>query len=141
MKRPRIKRRANYVFIPAAHIPMDEVLRVCPLPPQLREFLPVIRGPLGQAILSAIAACLTEGFTHDQLELVVKQVVEFYTQSYHRCNACHNWCDESTAGAVVVDGAFTITALCPNCAKLAASGRATPAMSRNMQDHVFGGGE
>ncbi len=142
MARPKIKRNhKDYRFIPAPTIPAGEVLKYCPLPAELADFAPVLQGPLGTAILTAIGAALAEGFSRKQLTQVVERVVEFYTQPYHRCNACFAWSDESTAGAMIIDGRFVITAVCPKCAKLGRAGRATEDMARNMQDHVFGGVE
>lgn len=142
MARPKLKRNhKNYSFIPAPTIPAGEVLKRCPLPAELRHLEPMLNGPFGTAILTTVGAALAEGFSMAEMERTIEQVVEFYTQSYHRCNACLNWTDESTAGAMIVDGRFVITAVCPKCAKLGRAGRATEAMARNMQDHVFGGVE
>lgn len=142
MARPKIKRNhRNYRFIPASEIPAGEVLKHCPLPDELRHLEPMIDGPLGTAILTAIGAALAEGFSRAQLSQVVASVVEFYTQSHHRCAACFNWTDESTAGAIIVDGRFVVTALCPKCVAAGRAGRATESMARNLQAHVFGGAE
>ena len=141
MARPKLKRNhKNYSFIPAPTIPAGEVLKYCPLPAELADFAPVLQGPLGTAILTAIGAALAEGFSRSQLQDVVTAVVEFYTQSYHRCAACFNWTDESTAGALIVDGRFIVTAICPACAAAGRAGCATESMARNMREHVFGEG-
>lgn len=137
MKTPRIKRRAQY--IPAPAIPIDEFLKHCPLPPELAHLEPIMRGDFGQNLLTSVWACYAEGFTHAQLENVIRQVVEFYGQKWHRCNACHAWTDDEIAGAMAIDGRFVITVICPKCADLAASGRATEAMTTNMQEYIFGG--
>ena len=142
MARPKIKRNhKNYVFVTAPTIPAGPVSKFCPLPPELRHLAPVLQGPLGTAILTAIGAALAEGFSRSKLEQVVEQVIDFYGQSYHRCNACLNWTDESTAGAVILDGRFVVTAICPKCAAAGRAGRPTAAMTRNVTSHVFGGVE
>lgn len=142
MARPKIKRNHNnYRFVPAPEIPVSEVLKHCPLPKELRQFQPLIDGPFGTAILTAIGAALSEGFSRAQLSQVVEQVVDFYTQEYHRCAACFSWSNESTAGAMIVDGRFVVTAICPKCAAAGRAGRATESMARNLQAHVFGGAE
>lgn len=139
MKKPRIKRnRKNYVFVTAPTIPAGPVLKHCPLPAELRHLEPMINGPFGTAILTGIGAALAEGFSRSKLEQVVEQIIEFYTQSYHRCAACLNWTDESTAGAVIVEGRFVVTALCPKCVAAGRAGRATESMARNMREHVLG---
>lgn len=141
MKKPKLKRNRNYVFIPAIEIPAGEVIKRCPLPAEWRHLEPMLDGPLGTAILTAIGAALSEGFSRAQLSQVVEQVVEFYTQDYHRCAACFCWSNESTAGAMIVDGRFVVTAICPKCAAAGRAGRGTQQMARNLREHVFGGAE
>lgn len=114
-------------------------MKACPLPTELAYLEPVLRGPMGQAMLTSIMACYEEGFSRSQLAVVIQEVISFYAQEYHRCNACHGWTNEPTAGALVIDGRFLITAFCPKCAALGAAGRPTEAMTRNMQEYVFGG--
>lgn len=140
MKKPRIKRnRPAYAFIPAPTIPVDEFLNHCPLPPELAHLETIMRGDFGQNLLTSVVACHAEGFTIAQQEAVVKQVIDFYGQEWHRCNACHNWAKEFTAGAMVIDGRFLISVVCPKCTALAHTGRSTAAMRRNMTAHVLGG--
>lgn len=142
MARPKIKRNhRNYEFVTAPEIPAGPALKRWPLPKELRHLQPLIDGPLGNAILTAIGAALSEGFSRAQLSQVVEKVVEFYTQEYHRCAACFAWSNESTAGALIVDGRFVVTAICPKCAAAGRAGRATESMARNLREHVFGGAE
>lgn len=137
---PKLKRK-KYVFVTAPEIPSGATLNRSPLPPEIAHLRPIIDGPFGTAILTAIGAALAEGFSRSQLNEVVMSVAEFYTQDYHRCNACLNWTDESTAGAVIVEGRFVVTALCPKCVAAGRAGKATESMARNVRAHVFGGAE
>lgn len=98
-----------------------------------------MRGPIGQTLITSVATCLDEGFTYAQLEEVARLVVDFYTEEWHRCNACHNWTKDFAAGAVVLDGQFKITVVCSKCGALVKAGHSTEAMDRNVAEHVFGG--
>lgn len=142
MKKPRIKRNrpTGYSFVTAPTIPVDEFMNHCPLPAELAYLEPIMRGDFGQNLLTSIMACHSEGFTHDQLKAVIRQLVDFYGQEWQRCNACHGWAKEFTAGAMVIDGRFMITVICPECAALGQTGRHTAAMTRNMQEFITSGG-
>ena len=138
MKNPRIKRAIQYV--PAAPIPIDEFLKHCPLPPELAHLEPIMRGDFGQNLLTSVWACYVEGFTHAQLENVIRQVVEFYGQKWHRCNACHCWTDDpAKTGALIANGRFRLVVTCRPCYERIMSDNATPEMMRNLQ--TYGGAE
>lgn len=139
MKRPRLKRTRPAVYVSSADFPVGEFLKHCPLSPEHKDLEAEIRGPIGQALLTAITTCHAEGFSAARLEDVARQVVEFYAQEWHRCATCHNWTRDFAAGAVVLDGEFKITVVCSKCGQMVASGRVTGAMNRNMVDFVFGG--
>lgn len=138
MKRPRLKRnRHNYVL--SADFPVDKFLKDCPLPPALAHLEPIMRGSLGQALITSIATCLDEGFTYTQLEAVTQQIIDFYAEEWHRCAACHGWAKDFAAGAVILDGQFKLTVICAKCGHLVASGRTTKSMDKNVAEFIFGG--
>ena len=142
MKRPRIKRNRlkNGSVISSADFPIGAFLKDCPLPPELKHLEPTIRGPVGKSLLTALMTCRDEGFSYAQLEDVARQVVEFYSHEYHRCTTCYNWTNDFEAGAAVVDGSkFRMVVICQQCGRRVLDGRITPAMDRNMAEHILGG--
>lgn len=140
MKRPRIKRnRPNHIYVSSADFPVGEFLKHCPLLPEHKHLEAEIRGPIGQALLTAITTCHAEGFSAARLEDVAKQVVEFYGQEWHRCTTCYDWTKDFTAGAVVLDGQFRITVVCSKCGDRVMAGGVTAVMTNNMTGFIFGG--
>jgi len=139
MKRPRIKRNrpAGHVF--AARMPsVDEFLSVNPLPPELAQFEPILRSPIGQNILDCIIGAMSAGMSEGAMLAMLQDICEFHSETTHRCNTCFGWTDDpAKTGALIAKGRFRLVVTCRPCYERIMSGTTTPEMMRNLQ--TYGG--
>lgn len=139
MARPKIKRK-NYVIASAPTIPVDEFLKVCPLPAQWAELEPVLRSPIGQNILDSIVAAYTEGLSDDAMMAMIHDLATFHSSDTHRCTTCLHWTDDpARTGGVITNGKFHLIVTCKPCYRRIMAGAATPQMVRNLR--AYGGAE
>ena len=79
------------------------------------------------------------GFTIEQIGAALNRVATHAEQGSQRCPACLNWTDDGTTWGYTHKGQLHLLTLCPRCAALAATGRPTATMTRNLTAYVKAG--
>jgi hypothetical protein len=115
-------------------IPISELLKVAPLPPELAHFETIIRSPVGQNILDSIVGAYEAGLSESAMLDMLRQLARFHSGESHRCTTCLAWTDDpARSGGVIAHGRFTLIVTCKPCYRRILAGAATPRMVRNLQ--------
>lgn len=114
-----------------------EFLHHHPLPPELAPYRPAVeRFPDVGAVTRTLAGLVQAGFTVEQIGAALEQAAAHATQDGQRCAACLNWTSDGTTYGQTRKGSLILITLCPKCFALAATGRPTAAMTRNLTAYV-----
>ena len=111
-----------------------------PLPPELTPYQPAIeKFPDVGALLRTLFGLMQAGFTIEQIGAALDRVATHAEQGSQRCPACLNWTDDGMTWGYTDKGILHLLTLCPRCAALAATGRPTATMTRNLTAYVKAG--
>lgn len=121
---------------------VDEFLKINPLPPQLKHLEPSLRKlPHVGLIFQILLGCMEHDMSNDDVDRIVADVGEMFTQPTQRCAACFHWTPQFHAIVAGNAERFAVAPMCDSCVNRFETGRQTPQMERNLNAYAAGGAE
>ena len=116
---------------------VDEFLKVNPLPAQLNHLEPSLRKlPSVSMLLEIMMGCLAYDMSGADLDRIIADVGEMFSQERQRCAACFCWAPQFHAIVVGKAERFAVVPMCDNCVNRFEAGRQSKQMERNLNSYA-----
>ena len=119
---------------------VERFLQDNPLPPQLRHLEPSLRKlPHAGMIVEILLGCMAHDMSNADIDRIVADVGEMFSQERQRCAACFCWAPQFHAVVVGKAERFAVVPMCDNCVNRFEAGRQSKQMERNLNCYAAGG--
>lgn len=92
-------------------------------------------------LLEIMMGCFAYDMSNDDLDRIVADVGEMFSQPQQRCAACFHWTGQFHAVVVGKAECFAVAPMCDGCVNRFEAGRQSPQMERNLNSYAAGGAE
>ena len=116
---------------------VERFLQDNPLPPQLRHLEPSLRKlPHAGMIVEILLGCMAHDMSNADIDRIVADVGEMFSEPQRRCIACFHWTNQFHAVVVGKAERFAVAPMCDNCVNRFEAGRQSKQMERNLNSYA-----
>lgn len=116
---------------------VNEFLKVNPLPAQLNHLEPSLRKlPHAGMIVEILLGCMAHDMSNADIDRIVADVGEMFSEPQQRCTACFCWANQFHAVVVGKAERFAVAPMCDNCVNRFEAGRQSKQMERNLNSYA-----
>ena len=116
---------------------IEEFLKINPLPAQLRHLEPSLRKlPSVSMLIEIMMGCFAYDMSGADLDRIIADVGEMFSQPQQRCAACFHWTNQFHAVVVGKAERFAVAPMCDNCVNRFEAGRQSKQMERNLNSYA-----
>lgn len=114
-----------------------QFLRANPLPKGIRHLEPSLRKlPSVSMLIEIMMGCLAYDMSSADVDRIVAEVGEMFSQTQQRCAACFHWTDKFHAVVVGKAERFAVAPMCDSCVNRFEAGRQSKQMERNLNSYA-----